>query len=124
MLARIRAYFRRERERQQQPSMAAHAAFIDDVYNRRFAGADKSRFALLWCEIAEACKLPVNALHEDDELSERCPRSGSLLSSEHRLEDLEYLITMESRGKPPPQKTFKTIGDVVDYLLEPVEGSE
>jgi hypothetical protein len=56
-------------------------------------------------------------LHEDDQVSDRCPSGEGSLSS--RLEDLAFVIMSESRDVPPPRKQPETIGQVLDYLLQP-----
>ena len=119
MFERIRAHFRRSRFERQQPAMSAHAAFLDGVHTRRFAGTDKRRFEHLWCEIAEVCKVKPDTLHEDDKIVDRCPPPRSWLSSDTRLDDLEYVIMSESRKSPPPKQRPETIGQVLDYLLQP-----
>lgn len=117
ILGRLRAHFRRKRLEHQRPVIAQYAKTLDDIYRRRFEGSDKERFEFLWCEIAEVCRVRPDELHEDDQISDRCPSGqGSLLSP---LEDLSFVIMSESQALPPPRTKPKTIGEVLDYLLQP-----
>jgi len=116
MLGKVRAHFRRRRLEHQRPVIARYANVLDGIYRRRFEGADKERFEFLWCEIAEVCRVLPDELHEDDQISVRCPSGEGSLTS--RLEDLAFVIMSESRDLPPPKKQ-ETIGDVLDYLLQP-----
>ena len=119
ILDRIRARSRQRRLERQRPAIDAHAAYLDAVHSRRFPAADKVRFELLWCEIAEVCRVTPAELHEDDKIADRCPPSKSILSSDTRLEDLEYIVVTESRNMAPPKQSPETIGEVLDYLLQP-----
>jgi hypothetical protein len=117
IFGRLRAHFRRKRLEHQRPVIARYAKVLDDIYRRRFEGTDKDRFQFLWCEIAEVCRVRPDDLHEDDQISERCAgRQGWFLS---RLDDLEFVIMSESQALPPPRTQPKTIGEVLDYLLQP-----
>lgn len=118
MFERIRCHFRRNRIARQQSTVAAHSTFLSDVYERRFPGTDKARFELLWCEVAEICGVAPDTLHEDDTVANRCPPPKGWLSSDTRLDDLEYIIVTESRGRPPWKRRPETIGEILDYLLE------
>jgi hypothetical protein len=117
MFDRIRAHFRRTRVERLQSVIAAHAGFLESVYRRRFPKAERARFELLWCEVAEVCRVVPDALHEDDKIADRCPAPRGWLSTDTRLDDLEYLVMTESRGMPPPKLRPETIGQVLDYLL-------
>jgi hypothetical protein len=57
MLERMRARWLRPRLGRMESVFAAHADFLDHVYARSFTGTDKTRFMLLWCEMAEICRL-------------------------------------------------------------------
>jgi hypothetical protein len=94
-----------------------HADFLAKVYLRSFQDRDERRFKFLWCEIAEACHVAVDELHENDAISTLCPGKQGWLSRDHRLDDLEYIILRDSRGRPPPAQPPQTIGDVIRYLL-------
>ena len=117
IFGRLRAHFKRKRLEHQRPVIARHATILDDIYRRRFEGRDKDRFEFLWCEIAEVCRVRPDELHEDDQVSDRCPSGQGSLSSP--LEDLAFVIISESRDLPPPKEQHETIGDVLDYLLQP-----
>jgi hypothetical protein len=119
IFGRVRAHFRRKRIEHHRPTIAQNAKTLDDIYRRRFGGKDKERFEFLWCEIAEVCRVRPDELHEDDQISDRCPGRQSWLSSDTRLDDLEFVIMSESQGVPPPRTKPKTIGEVLDYLLQP-----
>lgn len=119
ILDRIRAHFRRRRLERQRSAIATHAEYLNAVHGRRFPGTDKERFDLLWCEVAEVCRVTPGELHEDDKIADRCPPSNSLFSSDTRLDDLEYTIITESRHVAPPKRRPETIGQVLDYLLQP-----
>ncbi|HEY0466314.1 MAG TPA: hypothetical protein VGC79_19020 [Polyangiaceae bacterium] len=99
-------------------SIAAHAKFLNALHQRRFASTDKERFMLLWCEIAEICGLAPNELRENAEIASLRSTPRSWLSYDDRLEDLDYLIISESRDLPPPRPKPRTIGEVLDYLLQ------
>lgn len=124
ILDRIRAHNRRKRLERQQSAIAAHASYLDAVYRRRFPGTNKVRFELLWCEIAEVCRVTPGELHEDDKIADRCPPSNDLFSSDNRLDDLEYIILTESRNAAPPKQRPETIGQVLDYLLQANRGAD
>ena len=98
--------------------MARHSEFLDRLRRRRFPEADAERFARLWCEMAEVCGLSPDDLHEDLELASLRSAPGSWLSFDDRLEDLNYLILVESRELAPPRPKPTTIGGVLDYLLK------
>jgi hypothetical protein len=117
IFGRVRAHFRQKRLEHHRPVIAQYAKTLDDVYRRGFEGTDKERFEFLWCEIAEVCRVRPDEVHEHDLVSERCPSGEGSLSS--RLEDLAFVIMSESRDLPPPKKQPETIGDVLDYLLQP-----
>jgi hypothetical protein len=119
---RIRAHFKGKRVEHQRATIDLYAEFLDNVYRRRFRGTDKARFDFLWCEIAEVSRVRPDLLHEDDLISDRCPGQQSWLSSDTRLDDLEYVIMTESQGRPPPKRRPQTIGDVLDYLLQNNDG--
>jgi hypothetical protein len=119
MLERIRARSLRQRLECMEPVFAAHADFLDRVYARSCNGTDKTRFMLLWCEMAEVCHVPPTSLHEDDQIADRFPGpTGWRTELNNPLEDLVYLVTMESRQLPLPASPPKTIGDVLRYLLQ------
>jgi hypothetical protein len=105
--------------------IAQHTKFLDDIYRRRFRGTNKARFEFLWLEVAEVCRVRPEELHEDDRISDRCPGRQGWLSSDTRLDDLEFVIMSESRETPPPRTKPQTIGEVLDYLLQTnVEGGD
>ena len=118
MFGLIRKYIAGKRRARQMSSITAYASYLDALHQRRFSNADRARFMLLWCDIAEICDLPPNALSEDFEIASLRKPPKSWLTLDDKVDDLDYLILTESRGLPPPRSKPKTIGGVLDYLLQ------
>jgi len=118
MLKWIRNRAERHRRERVRSTIEANANCLEAKYRSRFAGCDKERFSLLWCEIAEILNVPVHELLVETELGRRLAQHRTRWWQTSRQDDLEYLIAMESRGRRPPASVLRTVGDVLDYLLE------
>jgi hypothetical protein len=117
IVGRLRRHFDRKRRARHRELMARHSEFLEKLRMRRFPESDAERFALLWCEMAEVCGLSPVDLREDLELASLRSAPRSWLSLSDRLEDLNYLVLVESRELAPPRPKPTTIGGVLDYLL-------
>lgn len=115
----IRRMLTRLRSRQ----AAAEASYeeLRHIHQRRFAKTDPERFVRLWCEIADICEVSPRSLHENSNLADLCPpfRLLGLVEPSSRNEALEALVMAETRGKAPPARRPTTVGEMLDYMLEP-----
>jgi hypothetical protein len=117
IMSRIRAHFRKRRMQRQRPTIEANAAFLSSVHSRLFPASERSRFELLWCEIADICEVHPTALCEDMDIGALASDRKDWIFAPSRMEELEHLILIESEGRPPPRERPATIGDILEYLL-------
>jgi hypothetical protein len=90
---------------------------LKDIHQRRFAKSPPERFTQLWCEVANLCEVSPRSIDENsriDHLGDRRPGPWSDL----RFQELEAFIAAESTSRTAPSAQFRTVGDVMDYLLD------
>jgi hypothetical protein len=110
--------FRTRRIAQHGGAIQKHAVFLKDMHARYLTGSDFARFAFIWCEIAAVCERSPDAIRVEEPIAVLCPSSSFLgLIHNPRLDDLEYLIMLESRALPPPEEVPKLVMDVLRYLV-------
>jgi hypothetical protein len=109
---------KRRRWEQVREKVEAAAPHLETIYRTRFANGDRERFFLLWGEIADVLGLPVCEMAVDVELRQHLLQRRRKWWEPSCQDDLEYLIAVESRGRRPPATEMRTVGDVIDYLLE------
>ena len=90
---------------------------LKHIHQRRFALADKDRFARLWCEIAARCSASATGMSEDSRVDELLSRKRHLIWPSLQLDELHDFILEESRSLEAPWPKMHTVADVLDYLL-------
>jgi hypothetical protein len=101
------------------PPCAVDAGQLEEIYQRRFAGRDRERFAQIWCEVANISRRKPSDLNENDELKNL--GVGKAWFPEVVLNEIVDYATWESRGEPKGPIT--TVGELVDWLLDESESS-
>ncbi len=99
-----------------QSTLQENSLYLEDLYLQYFSDMDESRFKLLWCEIAEILGVPVRELRPEMHWRGCLTQNRPSWWQNTPQEELEYLIGMESRGRPPPAEELLTIEDVLHYL--------
>jgi hypothetical protein len=117
MIGWIRKKVGRYRRERMRSTVERHASHLESIHDCQFADSDRERFMLLWCEMAEVFRVSVHGLSADTELRSLLSAKKTRWWEPSCQDDLEYLIAMESRGRPPPEAELRTVGDVLAYLL-------
>jgi len=117
LIDKLKASFQAQRQARQRAAMDRHAEALEKLRLLRFPQAESERFALLWCEIAEICAQRPDELDVDSALTSLRGAPGFWTDLDNPLEDLNYLMLIESGARPPPRPKPTTIGEVVTYLL-------
>ena len=89
-------------------------ASLDRIYQRRFLGRNRARFAQIWCEVARISRSDPSQLHEDDALKDL--GAGKVRFPELVLEELSDYASSHVRRVPKLKIT--TLGEYVDWLLD------
>lgn len=113
---RLSKWFRSKKEpTSESPSMEE----LDEIYRRRFAGANRERFNRLWREIAQICEVSPLQLHEDDELLKLCPQPRWSPVND-KLDEVIYVMMRERSGTPTGK--LRTVGELLDWILQEDNG--